>query len=40
MVKLLGERAESAEAIMETAFTLIGGSSSKPIRKNTAPSSL
>jgi hypothetical protein len=39
MVKLRGDLATSAEALMESAFTIYGGTSSKPTSKNVAPSS-
>ncbi len=40
MVKLSGNEKTSAENIMSTAFTVYGGTTSKPTKKNMAPSGL
>jgi hypothetical protein len=40
MVKLTGGLADNAKIIMDRAFTVFGGTPSKPTQKNTSPSSL
>lgn len=38
MLKITGEEADTAEALMEKAFTIYGGTASKPTQKVVAPS--
>lgn len=40
MVKLTGNIADNAKIIMDRAFTVFGGTASKPTQKNLAPSGL
>lgn len=39
MVKMVGEDADAAETLMEQAFTIYGGTASKPTSKDVSPSS-